>query len=171
MIGLYPLSNATTPESTSLINAFLASASEVIGTTLPNSLLLTPTATTPAYSFNTSVPASTGAIVQAALATSTYSPIFGAVTTIPDSATLNLSAIPLIQPLPTVATYTVTDSAGMISTSVSRISIPSIVLGAPPGWSSAGFTVRAPAFTLLLSFVVLPSLLSLLLHCTSLDFS
>ncbi|KAJ3912620.1 acid protease [Lentinula edodes] len=171
MIGLYSLSNATTPESTSLINSFLASASEVIGTTLPNSLLLTPTATTPAYSFNTSVPASTGAIVQAALATSTYSPIFGAVTTIPDSATLNLSAIPLIQPLPTVATYTVTDSAGMISTSVSRISIPSIVLGAPPGWSSAGFTVRAPAFTLLLSFVVFPSLLSSLLHCTSLDFS
>ncbi|KAF8825111.1 hypothetical protein HHX47_DHR7000723 [Lentinula edodes] len=152
MIGLYSLSNATAPQSTLLINSFLASASEVIGTTLPNSLLLTPTATTPAYSFNTSVPASTGAIVQAALATSTYSPIFGA-------------------PLPTVATYTVTDSAGMISTSVSRISIPSIVLGAPPGWSSAGFTVRAPAFTLLLSFVVFPSLLSSLLHCTSLDFS
>ncbi|KAJ3853205.1 acid protease [Lentinula lateritia] len=171
MIGLYSLSNATTLETTTLIDSFLASASEVVGTTLPNSLLLTPTATTPAYSFNTSVPASTGAIVQAALATSTYSPIFGAVTTIPDSATLNLSAIPLIQPLPTVATYTVTDSAGMISTSVSRISIPSIVLGAPPGWSSAGFTVRAPALTSLLFSVVFPSLLSLLLQCTSLDFS
>ncbi|KAJ3767617.1 acid protease [Lentinula raphanica] len=166
VIGLYPLSNITTPESTSVINSFLASASEVVGTTLPNSLLITPTPTTPAYSLNTSIPAATGAIVQTALANSTYSPIFGAVTAIPDSATLNLSAIPLITPSPTVATYTVTNSAGMISTSVSHISVPSIVLGVPPGWSNAGIAVRAPAFVSLLLSVALPSLLSLLLPWT-----
>ncbi|KAJ4477163.1 acid protease, partial [Lentinula aciculospora] len=169
MIGLYSLSNVTTPDSTAVINSFLASASKVIGTTLPNSLLLTPSATTPAYSFNTSTPASIGAIVQVALATSTYSPIFGIVTTVPDPATLNLSAIPLITPSPTIATYTVTNSAGMISTSVSHFSVPSIVLGAPPGWSSAGFTARAPGLTSLLLFTVIPSLLSLLLCCTLLD--
>ncbi|KAJ3999464.1 aspartic peptidase domain-containing protein [Lentinula boryana] len=171
MIGLYSLGNATTPESTSFVNSFLASASETVVTTLPNSLLLTPTATTPAYSLNTSVPAATGAIVQTALATSTYSPIFGAVTTVPDPAALNLSAIPLITPSPTVATYTVTDSAGIISTSVSHFSVPSIVLGAPPGWSSAGFTICAPMLPSILLSVAIPSLLSLLLRCTPLDFS
>ncbi|KAE9407806.1 acid protease [Gymnopus androsaceus JB14] len=169
MIGLYPLSNVTTPEASSLVESFIASASEIVGTTLPNSLLVTPSATTPAYSLNTSIPAFTGAIVQTALATSTYSPIFGAVTTVPNPSFLNLSAIPLITPAPTATTFTLTGSGGALSTTVSQFTIPSIVLGVPPGWKNAGFTVHAPVLTSLLS-VALPTLLSLLLHCTSLDF-
>lgn len=169
MIGLYPLSNVTTPEASSLVESFIASASEIVGTTLPNSLLVTPSATTPAYSLNTSIPAFTGAILQTALATSTYSPIFGAVTTVPNPSFLNLSAIPLITPAPTATTFTLTGSGGALSTTVSQFTIPSIVLGVPPGWNNAGFTVHAPVLTSLLS-VALPTLLSLLLHCTSLDF-
>ncbi|KIK63098.1 hypothetical protein GYMLUDRAFT_41409 [Collybiopsis luxurians FD-317 M1] len=165
MIGLYPLSNVTVPENTSLVSSFIASASEIFGTTLPNSLLATPSPTVPAYSLNTSVPAFTGGIVETALATSSYSAIFGAVTSVPDPSTLNLSAIALINPAPTVATYTITDSAGAVSTSISHISIPSVVLGVPPNWNSAILTVRASVHVLLLS-VALPSLLSLLLRWT-----
>jgi hypothetical protein len=161
MIGLYPLSNVTTPEQSSVVTSFISSASEIVGTTLPNSLLVTPSATTPAYSLNTSIPASTGGIVETALATSTYSPIFGLQTTVPDPSTLNLSAIALITPAPTIVTFTVTGSAGVVSTSTSHVTIPSIVLGVPPGWSSAGFMLYPPAFASLL-YVAIPLLLSLL---------
>ncbi|KAF9066644.1 aspartic peptidase domain-containing protein [Rhodocollybia butyracea] len=168
MIGLYPLSNNTSPEVSSVVVSFIESASEVVATTLPNSLIVTPTATTRAYSLNTSVPAFTGGIVSTALATSTYSPIFGAVTTVADASTLNLSAIPLISPPPTVVTLTTTNSAGMVHTTTSHVTIPTQVLGVPPGWNNGGFTARAPVFTLLLS-ISLPTLLSLVLRFTSLD--
>lgn len=167
MIGLYPLSNVTTPEASSVIASFIAS--EIVGTTLPNSLLVTPSATTPAYSFNTSVQASTGGIVQTGLANSTYSAIFGSVTAVPVPSSLNLSAIPLITPAPTVTTLTITGSDGTLSTTVSHFTVPSIVLGVPPGWSSAGFTVHIPVLTSLLIVTALPSLLSFLLHYASLD--
>ncbi|KAK7454673.1 hypothetical protein VKT23_011426 [Stygiomarasmius scandens] len=128
MIGFYPLQNTTV--SADSISSFLSSASAVFDTTLPNSLLGTPSPTTPAYGLNSSVPAPTGGIVATGLATETYSPIFGADTT-------NLSAIPLITPSPTVATFTTTDSDGSVSTSVSTLSVASVVLGVPPGWNSA----------------------------------
>jgi len=129
MIGFYPLQQNTTVSADS-INSFLSSASAVFDTTLPNSLLGTPSPTTPAYGLNSSVPAPTGGIVATELATETYSPIFGADTT-------HLSAIPLITPSPTVATFTTTDSDGSVSTSVSTLSVASVVLGVPPGWNSA----------------------------------
>ncbi|KAF5377326.1 hypothetical protein D9757_008001 [Collybiopsis confluens] len=160
MIGLYPLSNITTPESAALVSSLISSASEIFPTTLPNSLLTTPTGTIQFYSLNTSVSASTGGIVDTDLAFSSYSAIFGAATSVPDPSTLNLSAIALISPSPTLATYTVTDSAGALSTTISHITIPSIVLGVPPGWSSAGFVVRAPLlFGSLLSATLVSSLL------------
>ncbi|KAF5367500.1 hypothetical protein D9758_003687 [Tetrapyrgos nigripes] len=104
MVGLYPLPRNVS-ESTEPISSFLSSISATVETTLPNSLLGTPSVTPPPYGFNASVTAPTGGVVSTGLANNTYSPIFGADTT-------NLSAIPLITPSPTVETLTTTDSAG-----------------------------------------------------------
>ncbi|THV03241.1 acid protease [Dendrothele bispora CBS 962.96] len=146
MIGFYPL-RQNTSISAATISSFLSSISVTIDTTLPNSLLATPSVTPPTYGLNSSVPAPTGGIVATELATQTYSPIFGAATT-------NLSALPLITPSPTVATFTTTDSAGLVSTSVSTLSVASVVLGVPPGWNSAPAAVHVPMIALMIPIVL-----------------
>lgn len=144
MIGLYSLQNATNvSESSDSVSAFFSSISATVATTLPNFLLSTPSYPTPSYGLNASVIAPTGGIVATALATSTYSAIFG--------KSINVSAIPTISPTPTLATFIITYASGLVSTSVSVQ--PSITLGVP-GWN-AGSALRVPlatftAFTLFL---------------------
>ncbi|KAK7690712.1 hypothetical protein QCA50_005811 [Cerrena zonata] len=128
MIGFYPLRNTSDPvESPTEVSAFFSSISHTISTTLPNFPLPTPTFTTPAYIFNTSISAPAGKIVSSGLATSTYSPVLG-------THHLNASAIPTVTPSPTLQTFILTDASGHVSTSVSVA--PSVTLGAPPGWTS-----------------------------------
>lgn len=126
MIGLYPLSNATTVQPPAVVSAFFSTASATVATTLPNSLLATPAYTTPAYAFNTSVPASVGAIVTSDLATSTYSPLLR-------HAQLNTSALPTAAPSPTLATFIITDPSGVIHTSTSTAAVVTVTLGVPYG--------------------------------------
>ena len=126
MIGLYPLNNATIIQSPSVISAFFSTASATVATTLPNSLLATPAYSTPPYAFNTSVPASIGAIVTSDLATSTYSPLLR-------HAQLNTSALPTAAPSPTLATFIITDPSGVIHTSTSTAPVVTVTLGVPYG--------------------------------------
>jgi hypothetical protein len=140
MIGLYPLRNATdVPETPSAVSSILSSLSATVATTLPNFPLSTPSYTTPAYAFNTSVPAQAGKIVSSGLATSTYSPIV-------QHSVFNVSALPTVSPSPTVFTFMLTDASGLIHTSTSTRSVPSVVLGVPPGWS-AGSALQTSYFT------------------------
>ncbi|KAI0367775.1 acid protease [Pilatotrama ljubarskyi] len=138
MIGFYPLINSTaSPESAASVSAFLASYSATVATTLPNFVLPTPSSfSTPAYTFNTSVPATRGEIVRTGLATSTYSALLGA-------KHMNATALPTITPSPTVVTFILTDTSGHTVTSVSTASTASITLGVPAGWkASAASSVR-----------------------------
>lgn len=130
MIGLYPLWNATNlPETPSAVSSILSSLSATVATTLPNFPLSMPSYTAPAYVLNTSVPAQVGKIVSSGLATSTYSPIV-------QHSVFNISALPTVSPSPTVFTFILTDASGLIHTSTSTLSLPSVVLGVPPGWSA-----------------------------------
>lgn len=137
MVGLYPLRNSTAPvQSPSVVNAYFSSASATIDTELPNYLLPTPTYTTPPYVFNTSVTAPPGLVVSSGLATSTYSPVL-------DVASVNATALPTLEPSPTLFTFIITYS-GSVSTSVSTASQASITLGEPPGWTSGAGAIRVP---------------------------
>ncbi|KAI0635942.1 acid protease [Trametes polyzona] len=140
MIGLYPLANASAPiEPPASVSAFLASYSATVGTTLPNFLLPTPSPTTPAYTFNTSVPASRGGKApKSGLATSTYSALLGA-------KHADATALPAITPSPTAATFILTDAGGHTVTSVSTASEASVTLGVPAGWTQNGARPRAGA--------------------------
>jgi len=139
MLGLYPLQNTINSlETQDSISSFFSSISAAVATTLPNFPLSTPSFTTPSYALNSSISAPTGGIVSTALATSTYSAIFGKNT--------NLSAIPTITAAPTLATLIVTDSSGVVSTSISVEA--SVILGIPPGWLT-GSACRTPMNTML----------------------
>ena len=145
MIGLYPLYNNTniTTQSPSDISSFLSAASATIATTLPNFLVPTPTYTTPPYGFNTSVAATIGGIVSSGLANTTYTALLGEKTSL-----TNISALPIVTPPPSIVTLLVTDSIGLVSTTVLTNSMTTVTLGVPPGWS-AGSALRVP-----LSFVI-----------------
>ncbi|KAL5486005.1 hypothetical protein ACEPAI_7049 [Sanghuangporus weigelae] len=135
MVGFYPLSNVTTiTENATDISSFFSSARATIATTLPNSLLPIPSATTPSYIFNTSVPATVGAIVTNALGDDNYSAIL-------TGDIVNASALPVITPPPTLVTLILTDKSGAVSTSLEHVSTSSIALGIPPGQSSAFHSV------------------------------
>jgi hypothetical protein len=137
MVGLYSLRNETaTVESPDFVSSFFSTASETIATTLPNFPLSTPSYSTPPYTFNTSVPVSLGETVSSDLATSTYSPIVGI-------DFFNASALPTISPPPTLVTFILTNSDGVLTTSTSTIASPSVTLGIPPGWSGA-MTLNTP---------------------------
>lgn len=124
MIGFYPLTNTSTiSENATFLSSFFSSHSATIATALPNSLLPTPSASTTAYLFNTSIPASIGDLESSELGASTYSPLLGA------TPTINVNAIPLITPAPTVVTLSVTDPMGSVSTTVEAIATSSIQLG------------------------------------------
>lgn len=129
MIGLYPLNNSI---PNTLVPSLFSSISATIATTAPNSLLPTPSVTASPYSLNTSFTGPTGEIVSSQLANSTYNPIFAQQT--------NLSAIPVITASPTVQTLTITDSAGVHTTTSTSVA-PSVVLGAP--WLNGAFSVKA----------------------------
>ncbi|ESK88781.1 pepsinogen c [Moniliophthora roreri MCA 2997] len=154
MIGLYALNNSVLAPSPAEVSAFFSSISVQIPTTLPNYLLPTPTISTPPYSLNSSITAPTGGIVSSGLANSTYSPIFAQEVT-------NLSALPIITAEPTVATFTLTDPAGGVSTTTSHLSMASVALGVPPGWNSAPSTTRLPSA----SNFMLPILIAWTLYC------
>lgn len=145
MIGFYPISNASTlTEDSGKVSSFFSSASVTIDTTLPNSLLSTPSVTTTGYIFNTSVPASIGLLAHTALGTNTYDAILTA-------SNINESAIPLITPAPSVVTLLVTDGSGDVLTSTEHVSTSSVALGVPPGESSS--TVLSPS--ILFAFLAL----------------
>lgn len=139
MIGLYPLNNASDPvESLETLESYFSAVSTVVPTTLPNFFLSTPTFTTPPYTFNASVTAPPGEIVDSGLATSTYSPVL---------EHLNASAISFLSPSPTLFTFILTDPAGQLSTSVSTAAQPSVTLGTPPGWTSGANPTRSLSTT------------------------
>lgn len=157
MIGLYPLSNVTTPVDYGLVSAFLASESATVATTLPNGVLSSPSYTTPTYSFNTSVPWEPGQIVSSELATSTYSPVFGG-----SKLKSNDPSIPMISLSPTVATFIVTESGGAVVTQTSTVARSSDTLGKPPGWNGATSKSRAP--TILVSLALSTSFILFFFH-------
>ena len=141
MIGLYPLTNASTPvESPALVASFFSS---VFPTTLPNYLLATPTYTTPPYTFNTSVAATLGEIVDSELATSTYLPIVV-------SPAVGATALPMLSDQ---YTFVATNAQGEIVTSTYHLTESTAVLGEPPGWSGAARTLGAPVAALGISFL------------------
>ncbi|KAJ7284955.1 aspartic peptidase A1 [Mycena rebaudengoi] len=151
LIGFYALNNntASTPGSAA---AFL---SDTVATTLPNSLLQIPSFTTPAYAFNSSVKAPTGGIVSSALATSTYSAIFG-------KTLLAATSLPGITPEPRITMIVVTNAQGVVSTLTSTFS-PTFTLGVPPGWTGSGSVLRAPFLFSTIRCLVLPLTLLLTL--------
>lgn len=153
MIGLYPLSNVSTvTQNASHISSFLSSASLTVATTLPNVILSTPSATTPSYVFNTSVPATPGETVTTALGTSTYSALL-------NGPTVNASALPIITLPPTVITLIVTDASGAVVTSTETASTTSVRLGVPPGAISSQLALAAPSLSLSILGIVVLSLL------------
>lgn len=158
LIGLYPLRPAdAVPLPPASLSALFSSLSLTVPTTLPNFLVPTPTFTTPPYFFNSSVP--TSAVAMSDLATSTYSPLVVEVLN-GVTQTLNLTALPEVTPTPTASTLLLTDSGGTVYTTVSALPISTVVLGRPPGSSSAVPTLRlysvqhilATAFTCILTF-------------------
>lgn len=143
MIGLYALTNPSTPvESSGILASFFSSASATVATTLPNYLLATPTYTTPPYAFNTSVTATLGEIVDSELATSTYLPMLA-------SPAIDATALPVVSDQYTLIA---TNAQGQLVTSTYRLTVPSVVLGVPPGWSGVR-TLRAPVAALGISLV------------------
>jgi len=139
LIGLYQLNNASNlTETSDEVNSYLSINSATVATTLPNFVLPTPTYTTPRYTFNTSVPASIGGIVSSGLANSTYTALFGTQTTLANVS----SAFSTIDNTRQVITLFVTNSGGVVATSVSTVPSASVTLGVPPGWSSAGRSIR-----------------------------
>ena len=148
MIGLYPLRNSTAAvQSPSVVSSIFSAASATVETSLPNYLVPTPTYTTPAYIFNTSVTAPPGLLVSSGLGASTYSPVLG-------TGYLNISAIPTVVPSPTLLTFLITESGG-VSTSISTASQASITLGVPPGWSNSAGMLHVPVKTVMFASCLL----------------
>lgn len=131
MIGLYALSSNVT--ATTDLSSLFSSFSATIATTLPNSLLTTPSPTPAPYGLNSSFTAPTGVIVSSGLANSTYNAIL-------EQNPTNFSALPIITASPTVATLTFTNPTGGLTTSISHFSAASVVLGVPPGWNNGAST-------------------------------
>ncbi|KAJ7170652.1 acid protease [Mycena crocata] len=149
IIGFYPLNNATQISiDATAVAAFLASVSATVATTLPNSLLSTPSFPTPSYGFNSSIQASTGGIVLSALATSTYSPIFG-------QKLASVTSLPAITPAPTVTTIVITNAQGVVSSSTSTLPLASVTLGVPPGGNAAAAVLHVPQLFSTLVWLVL----------------
>jgi hypothetical protein len=139
-IGLYSLQPASSvPLSPASLSAYFSSESSTVTTTLPNFVVSTPSLTTSSYIFNTSVP--TTDVAQTGLATSTYSPLIANVVN-GVTEQLDVTALPVA---PSTATVLPTSS---------------VVLGRPPGYTSAGRIVApcsvkgtlAAVFTCLVTF-------------------
>ncbi|KAI9566758.1 acid protease [Boletus coccyginus] len=134
MIGLYPLINSSAPvEPPALVLSYFSSVSATFPTTLPNYLLPTPTYTTPPYTFNTSIAATLGEVVDSELATSTYSPMVV-------SPAIAATVLPMVSDQ---YTLTETNAQGQLITTTYHLMEPTVVLGVLPGWGGAR-TLRAP---------------------------
>ncbi|KAI0034553.1 aspartic peptidase domain-containing protein, partial [Vararia minispora EC-137] len=147
VIGFYPLqpSNATSPLqplAQQSLSALFSSLSLTVATTLPNSLLSTPTPTVPSYIFNTSV--ATSSPVQSDLAASTYAPIFRS------GRLADITDLPELVP----GQVTIT-SDGVVITSTVLPPTQSASLGSYPGQPSGALTTRAtwPIAAIVLSVV------------------
>ena len=139
LIGLYQLNNASNlTETPGDVSSYLSVNSATVATTLPNFVLPTPTYSTPPLTFNTSVPASIGGIVLSGLANSTYTALFGTQTTLANVS----SAFSTIDNTRQVITLFVTNSGGVVATSVSTVASASVTLGVPPGWQNAARSSR-----------------------------
>ncbi|KAJ7066923.1 aspartic peptidase domain-containing protein [Mycena amicta] len=110
-LGFYRLKNMTESTNAANVSAFLSSISATVPTTLPNSLLPTPSISTPAYEFNTSIIAPTGGIVSSALATSTYSAIFGS------KKSAHVTSLPVVSFVPDAHHRSVTTSTSTVQAS------------------------------------------------------
>jgi len=153
-VGFYALNNQTIlQQNPTFVSSFFSANTETIATTLPNSLLLPPSYTTPPYALNTSVTAVPGQIVLSELGASTYSPVIGT------RPTPMPTVVPLVTLSPDVITLIVTNN-GDISTTVSTARDNQVTLGVPYGWSSGSagrYTVPSLITThlfLLLSFAM-----------------
>ncbi|KAI0250276.1 aspartic peptidase domain-containing protein [Lactifluus subvellereus] len=149
LIGLYPLRQGVpVPLSPASLSALFSSLSLAVATTLPNFVLPTPTLTTPAYIFNTSVPATVVAVSD--LATSAYTPLIEQVAN-GVTQKLSVTALPKVTPAPTLATLVLTDASGSVRTTVSPLPVSTVVLGRPPGFNSGSPTIRPHGMRGLLS--------------------
>lgn len=151
LIGLYPRRSASAvPLSPASLSALFSSLTLTVQTTLPNFVVPTPTLTTPPYTFNSSVP--TSVLAQSDLATSTYSPLIEEIV----SGTVEklvVTTLPGVKPLPTLATFILTDASGSVHTSVSLLPTSSVILGRPPGFNSSGETLRPYGIIAILGIV------------------
>ena len=139
LIGLYPLRQGTPePLVPASLSALFSSLSLAIATTLPNFVLPTPSMTTPAYIFNTSVPATPVAVSD--LATSAYTPLIEQVLN-GVTQKLSVTALPEVTPIPTLSTIVLTDASGSVYTTVSPLPMSTVVLGRPPGFNSGSRTI------------------------------
>ena len=140
LIGLYPRQPASAvPLSPASLSALFSSLTLTVPTTLPNYVVPTPTLTTPPYTFNSSVPTSPLALSD--LATSTYTPLIEEIV----SGTVekfSVTTLPGVKPIPTLATFILTDASGDVHTTVSALPTSSVVLGRPPGYISASEMLR-----------------------------
>jgi len=139
LIGLYPLRQGPpVPLVPASLSALFSSLSLAVATTLPNFVLPTPTLTTPAYIFNTSVPATVPAVSD--LATSAYTPLIEPVVN-GVTQKLSVTVLPKVTPTPTLATLILTDGSGAVRTTVSPLPVSTVVLGRPPGFNSGSRTI------------------------------
>lgn len=147
VVGLYTLNNQTTlHQNSSFLSSYFSVNTATIATTLPNSLLSTPSYTTPPYALNTSVTAEPGEIVSSELGMSTYSPMIGT------TPTPQPTAIPMVSLSQDVVTLIVTNHDG-VSTTVSTAQDNQQTLGVPYGWSSGcpgRYTIPSSIITVLL---------------------
>ncbi|KAF7312300.1 hypothetical protein MIND_00243000 [Mycena indigotica] len=151
-IGLYPLKNPNEHLTAANVSAYLSSMSLAVPTTLPNSLIPTPSISTPGYGFNASVAAPTGGVVSSALATSTYSAIFG------ERKSAIVTSLPMVSLVPTLSPVITTDAHGSVTTSTSTVR-PSFILGLPN--QSGARDLHATAVSHIVSILLLAGLLAL----------
>lgn len=82
------------------------------------------------------------------MANSTYTALFGTRTTL-----TNVSALSTLAPTHEVVTLFATNAAGVVSTTVSTVSVATVTLGVPPGYSSASSNRFGVTWTVVVSFV------------------
>jgi hypothetical protein len=156
LIGLYPLRQGlAVPLPPASLSALFSSLSLTVATNLPNYVVPTPSLTTPAYIFNTSVPATVLAATD--LATSTYSPL---VEQVANGVTqkLSVTTLPEVSPTPTLATLILTDASGAVHTTVSPLPVSTVVLGRPPGSKSGSGAIRPHGVMCILTVTFLHTL-------------
>ncbi|TFY82117.1 hypothetical protein EWM64_g1897 [Hericium alpestre] len=130
MIGLYPLTPSV-PAPTALppasLSALFSSLSLTVSANLPNTLVPTPSFTTPPYTFNTSVPTTA---INAQLGSATYSPLLNDANRAGDNR-FNFTALPQVSPSPSIATVVMTAANGVVITTTSPLPMASVTLGQP----------------------------------------